>query len=93
MERPHRMPEWLRHVLIVVALVLQVQVVWQTFLMGMGGWRGWTYILANGQALVALVSVVWVGRRRPTLVLLVPLVSILITFGLSDLFHSLIEPS
>ena len=67
--------------MIIVALGLQFWVLGKTIISGLL-WSGWGMDVAFAQAVVGLVLVVWVGRRRPALALVVPLVSGLITFGL-----------
>ena len=70
-----------RNVLMIVAVTLQVIVIWYAFTGG-HGITNWHYTLAVLQAPVGLMAVVWVARRRPLAALAVPLVSLLLTEGI-----------
>lgn len=73
---------WLRIGVLVLAVAMQLVVLYVTFVMGLV-WSGWGYHAAVGQTVVALVVIVWLGRRRPALVaLVVPFVSALLSYGL-----------
>lgn len=68
-------------VALATGIVLQLLVLFYTFAVG-EGYSEWCLITAVGQAIVGLVVVVWVGWRRPARTLLVPLVSVFLSFGL-----------
>lgn len=68
---------------LLVAAGLQLLVLFLTFIQGLN-WSGWVYNTAVGQALVGMVVVFLVGRKRPALAFLVPIVSVVLTFGLHN---------
>lgn len=65
----------------VAGVFLQLLVLLWTFMMGLN-WTGWDFNAAVGQAIAGLVLVVLVGRWRPALALVVPLISAVLTIGL-----------
>ena len=65
----------------IAAMILQLLVLWFTLIGGLN-WSGWPHRVAVGQALVGLLMVVWVGRRRPVAALAVPIVSLILTEGI-----------
>lgn len=70
-----------RVALLVTALLLQLAVLGLTASLGLI-WYGPTYIAALLTAALGLGVVPWVARRRAVAALVVPLVSLLLTFGL-----------
>lgn len=65
-----------------LAVAAQVVVFFGTSVMGLG-WGGWTYSAAVAQAVVAFVPLLWLApRRRPGLMMLVPVASAALTAGL-----------
>lgn len=73
--------QWLRIVVLVAGIALQLLVLYGTFVMGLM-WAGWGYWTAVGQTVAALVVIVWLGRREPVLAVVVPFLSVLLTYGL-----------